>query len=272
MDQSTGTIWLLLTWNDGKTPESRIQPGFGRDSRRVYVSHSSDDGQTFSQPEEITQAVKDEHWGWYATGPGAGIQIQHGPHRGRLVIPCDHKQITDRGKLTFSHAIYSDDHGKSWQLGGTAPEAGVNECEVVELAEGRLLLNMRNYDRDVRARQVVFSDDGGQSWHDQRHDRALIAPTCQASVRRISWPADDRPGVILFSNPASTKSRVQLTIRASYDDAQTWADSRELYSGSSAYSCLCVLPDGQVACVYERDNYQKIVLARFGLDWVKQKP
>jgi sialidase-1 len=61
--------------------------------------------------------VKKEDWTWYATGPGSGVQIEHGVHHGRLVIPCDH--IEAGSKQYYSHVIYSDDHGKNWRLGGT---------------------------------------------------------------------------------------------------------------------------------------------------------
>jgi sialidase-1 len=39
----------------------------------------------------------------------------------------------------------------------------------------------------------------------------------------------------------------------------------------SAYSCLTVLKDGQVACLYERgaeSSYDRITFARFGLAWL----
>lgn len=269
VDQESGVIWLLLTWNRGDIRESRIQAGFGEDSRRVFVTHSRDDGQTWASPVDITAHVKDPTWSWYATGPGAGIQIEHGPHRGRMVIPCDHKIPTDSGSRFRSHVIYSDDQGMSWNIGGSAPRDQVNECEVVELDDGRLMLNMRNYDRRARSRQICFSDDGGITWTDQRHDPVLIEPTCQASLRRYSWSQGNKPGVLLFSNPASTQAREKLTIRASTDNGQTWPHARLLHEGGSAYSCLCVLDDGSIGCLYEKDGYRRIAFARFGLSWVK---
>lgn len=81
----------------------------------------------------------------FCFGPGAGVQVERGTFRGRLVIPCDHIEA-GTGRYC-SHVIYSDDHGRTWALGGSTPEHQVNECEVVELTGGRLLLNMRNYDR-----------------------------------------------------------------------------------------------------------------------------
>ena len=257
VDQETGTIWLLSTWNLGEDREPQIIAQESKDTRRVFVIHSEDDGKTWSEPREITVDTKLPNWTWYATGPGAGIQLRHGGHAGRLVIPCDH--IEAETKHYYSHVIYSDDHGATWQLGGTTPEHQVNECEVVELSDGRLLLNMRNYDRSKHSRQVAFSDDGGLTWTDQHFDEALPEPICQASIRRAG-------GAILFSNPASPDARVNMTVRASYGEGATWAGKYVLHEGPSAYSDLAALHDGTLACFYEagaEKPYESIVFARF---------
>jgi sialidase-1 len=269
VDITDGTIWLLMTWNAGHMPEKSMKAGFGEDSRLVYVSHSDDDGQTWSKPQNITKSVKREEWSWYATGPGNGIQLKRrDKHFLRLVIPCDHKIPAEKDAISFSHIIYSDDHGKTWQLGG-GPEADkCNECEVAELSDGKLLLNMRSHDKSVKARQISRSDDDGATWSKPESDPTLIEPICQASLRRHSWPKEGKPGVLLFSNPASTKGRERLTVRASTDDGKTWPHSQVLCPGSSAYSCLCVFDDGSIGCLYERDDYKRIVFARFPLDWV----
>jgi sialidase-1 len=268
VDRDTGTIWLLLTWNRGNDKEPEIIAGRSKDTRRAFVTSSTDDGLTWSRPREITAAIKKPEWTWYATGPGAGIQIEHGPHKGRLVVPCDHIEAVSRRYV--SHVIYSDDHGQTWQLGASTPRDTVDECEVVELVGGRLMLNMRNYDRSVATRQTATSPDGGLTWTDQRHAPELIEPTCQASIRRHSWPVGDRAGVILFSNPASTR-REKMTVRASLDDGRSWAFSRLLDPRPSAYSCLATLPDGSVGILYEtgsRSPYETIVFARFALSWL----
>ena len=214
----------------------------------------------------MTADVKGTDWTWYATGPGTGIQIEHGSHAGRLVIPCDH--IEAGSKDRYSHVIYSDDHGETWMLGGRTPQPGVNECEVVELTGGRLMLNMRNHKPVQRTRKVSISQDGGVTWGDIYGDAALVEPICQASIRRYSWPSKGRRDVILFSNPAHEVERTNLTVRFSYDGGQTWSDERCLHAGPSAYSCLAVLPDGEVACLYEagvEHPYESIVFAHFPL-------
>lgn len=267
VDRTTGTIWLLMTWNLGEDHEREIIARTSRDTRRVYITSSTDDGRTWAAPKEITSAVKKQSWTWYATGPGAGIQLERGPRAGRLIVPCDH--IETDPKRYYSHVIFSDDHGRTWQLGQSTPHHKVNECQAVELTDNRLLLNMRNYDRSRKNRQIACSDDYGRTWRDQQFDKTLIEPICQASIRRCSWPGPDTKNVICFSNPASTTSRVNMTVRASFDDAATWPARMVLHAGPSAYSDLAVLPGGAVACLYERgDNhpYETITLARFPLE------
>ena len=267
VDRDTGTVWLLMTWNRGEDHEAQIADGKSKDTRRVFVTRSDDDGASWAKPREITSDVKLTNWTWYATGPGGGIQLQNGPHAGRLVVPCDHSELET--KNGFSHIIYSDDHGQTWKLGGSTPKPGVNECEVVELTGGRLMLNMRSYDKTVKVRQVAVSDDGGLTWSDQHSDSTLIEPICQGAIRRCRWPGQNAPGVILFSNPASQTNRVNLTVRASFDDAQSWPAARVLHAGPSAYSDLAVLANGQIACLFEAgatNANESIVLSRFTLD------
>jgi hypothetical protein len=98
-------------------------------------------------------------------------------------------------------------------------------------------------------------------------DAALIEPICQAAIERVG-----KKNILLFSNPASKSGRVNMTIRASYDDAQTWSVSRVLFTGPSAYSDLAVLANGEAACLYEggeRSPYQSIIFAAFPLSSLK---
>jgi len=247
---SKGEILLLVTHNLGSDHESQIIAGTSQSTRRVKLLRSSDHGKSWSEPKDITDTTKQPNWTWYATGPGAGIELSRGKHKGRLVIPCDH--IEAKTRHYYSHVIFSDDHGISWQLGGSTPEHQVNECEVVELDNGDLLLNMRNYNRKQRTRQQATSSDGGVTWHNQHHVRELIEPICQASIRRL------RDGVLLFSNPASKSGRERMTLRASFDQGKTWPWSALIDSGPSAYSCLQVLADGTAVCLYEAAGYREM--------------
>ena len=226
------------------------------------MTRSENDGHTWSPPRNITGTTKKAHWTWYATGPGAGIQLRSG----RLIIPCDHIEATSR--KYFSHVIFSDDGGISWSLGGTTPQDQVNECELVQLDDGRLLLNMRNYDRNQRTRAVSYSDDGGMSWSDLVRKDELIEPICQASLRRLETAEGTK---LLFANPASEEKRENMTVRLSDDGGQTWPYQGTLHAGPAAYSCLVALPDGYAGCLYEcgaNSPYEVIRFAQFDLSWL----
>jgi len=248
IDRTTGRIVLLMTWNLGSDGESAIINKTSSDSRRVFVTHSDDNGDTWTTPADITAAVKAADWGWYATGPGGGIQLMNGSHAGRLVVPCDH---SDSSGAYRSHVIYSDDAGSTWQLGGVVPGTQLNECQVAELTGGRMVINMRNYDRTIKARRVAFSDDGGASWSAPVYDAALVEPICEASLERVCWPQAGTAGIVAFLNPASETSRVNLTLRLSTNDTATWAQSRVLFAGPSAYSDMTVTPAGAILAVFE---------------------
>ena len=262
VDRETRVIWLLLTRNPGGTGEKEIiQTGAGG-TRTVWVTHSEDDGANWAEPTEITRDVKPNDWTWYATGPVNGIQTRSG----RLVIPCNHEVKGHAG--FYSHIIYSDDHGKTWKLGGSTAEL-TDESTVAELWDGTLLLNMRsNAGRQRRA--VSVSKDGGLHWSAPYFDRTLIEPVCQGSLIRHGGETEGGKAFLLFSNPASER-RVRMTIRASGDEGRSWCCSRLVHEGPSAYSCLTVLNDGTVGLLYERgdvDPYEKITFARIRLDWI----
>jgi sialidase-1 len=264
-DRSTGTVWLLLTHNLGEDDEAEIVNAKGKGTRGVWVSRSDDDGETWSQPREVTKDVKKPEWTWYATGPGVGIQTRDG----RLVVPCDSKDLG--GKKGFSFVVTSDDHGASWKLSGIVGDLW-NECQVAELADGALLLNMRNHDRTKRQRGVATSRDGGRTWSPAVPDSVLIEPVCQASLLRFTLASSEQgKDRLLFSNPASTTARVQLNVRLSYDEGKTWPVAKELHAGPAAYSCLAVLPDGTIGCLFEageKHAYERIEIARFSLEWL----
>lgn len=256
IDAKTGTIWLPLTANSASTPEKQIRIGDG--TRTVWLTHSRDDGNTWAPVQEITSKVKDPTWAWYATGPGVGIHMR----TGRLLVPCDHSVLSDGSD--HSHVIYSDDQGRTWAIGGVADDH-TDESQVVELSDGTLLLNMRSYAGKNR-RAVARSRDGGLSWSKVEFDEALIEPVCQASL--LSYSKE----VLLFSNPAA-KTREQMTVRLSRDDGRTWPVHRLLHAGPSAYSCLTVLRDRTMGCLYERGYlrpYDEIVFARFNMEWLTE--
>ncbi|AQQ70481.1 Sialidase precursor [Limihaloglobus sulfuriphilus] len=269
-NKKTGTIFLFSTWNLGSDHEREILKGQSKDTRRVYYLKSSDEGKTWSKPVEITKDSKKEYWKWYATGPGVGIQLEYGLYKGRLVIPANHSYIGPEGNVFGSHVIYSDDNGQSWNLSDSILP-GLNESQVVELIDGKLLMNMRNY-RYRGSRGLAFSTNGGQSWPYTAFKSNLIEPRCQAAILRYSPNEQNTKSCILFCNPESITQRVKMTVKMSFDEAKTWPVSKTVYEGPSAYSCMAVLPDNRICCFFEsgkKNPYERIELAVFTLDWLK---
>ena len=267
IDESTGAIWLVMTHNLGSDKEADIIKKLARSTRTVWVCNSSDDGLTWTQPVNITATAKNPAWGWYATGPGIGIQIKNGVHKGRLVIPCDYSYddsttIPAEGHPGMgSHVIYSDDHGATWKLGGTITPKQ-NECQLVEIGDGNgtLLMNMRSYFQR-KCRTQAISYDGGITWTAPIDVPALMEPVCQASILRYAWPGKKQKSCILFLNPASGK-RINMTIRASYDEGNSWPLIHTLYAGPSAYSCMTLLSNSHIGCLYEagvKHPYERIL-------------
>ena len=87
-----------------------------------------------------------------------------------------------------------------------------------------------------------------------------------ASTLRYSFPEGDAPGIMLHSRPDSTK-RERGTICTSLDNGKSWPTRRVLYPGPFAYSVLSRLPDSSAGCLFEADNYGRIVFARLSVNW-----
>lgn len=269
-DRGTGALHLLYCY----------------DYARAFHRHSKDDGVSWSPPREITptfEAFREAYdWGVLAIGPGHGIQLR----TGRLLAPIWLSEShTHAHRPNRAAKIYSDDGGETWQAGDIVPDVipNCNETVAVELADCRVMLNMRNMG-EARRRAVTISDDGAHGWSEPCEDPTLPEPRCFGSIVRHSLPAGGAPGRILFVNPNNLSTagrarphglsdRANLTVRMSLDEGQTWPVSRVLDPGPSGYADLAVLPDGTILCLYERLQEgtfatDALVLTRFDLDWL----
>lgn len=234
---------------------------FCRDSKQVLLIQSSDDGQTWSKPVEITKDVMDPGWSLVGTGPGHGIQLASG----RLVIPC-WAQLPGTAEVQLSFVFYSDDHGRSWKRSQALDRDASDECEAVELSDGRLYLTLRSRG-GKNQRGYAFSHDGGQTWSPVQYDPRLTEPDCQGSIIRLERGSAGK-SAILLANPASTAGRKELTVRMSEDDARTWPVEKIVEWDMAAYSDLAVTRQGEVLLLYEADDYRKLILIRFNLAWL----
>ncbi len=270
---------IFLFYNTGDASEHDIRKGKGL--REVWYITSTDNGQNWSAPTNITQYVHKvnqpdknpaynfkEDWRTHACTPGHAIQLTKGQYAGRLYIPSNHSQGTPQAKFNDNRAqaFYSDDHGKTWQLSDPVDLPSSNEAIAVELSDGRVMQNVRQQNGASKKRIVAISSDGGHSWDKTYLDTQLPSPVCQASI--LDFKNKNGENLLLFSNPNSTKRREKMTVRASFDDGQTWLVQREIRSGESAYSDLVIQADNQIGLLYEQGNNGGIYYAHFNEVWL----
>lgn len=117
-------------------------------------------------------------------------------------------------------------------------------------------------------RYIHKSTDEGKTWRSVP-DSALIDPGCNASIIRYTSIEDGSDkNRLLFSNAKMKDGRENMTVRVSYDEGKSWTEGKTIYAGSSAYSSLTVLQNGEIGLFFEKDNYQENVFVRFTLEWL----
>jgi len=123
--------------------------------------------------------------------------------------------------------------------------------QMVELNDGRLMLNARS-ERGMKKRKVAYSEDGGQTWGDVSDEKGLLEPECQGSLIQYN------DSTILFCNPRHRTRRLRGTVYASTDNGLTWPHRKIIYKEGFAYSCMSILPNGEIGILFEKDGYQTI--------------
>jgi sialidase-1 len=268
---------IFLFYNTGNNHEGEVRKGNGL--REVWYKTSIDNGKSWSAPVNITLNVHRpkqpkvnpeynfaEDWRSYANTPGHGMQFKNGRYKGRIFIAANHSAGNPKEQFSdyTAHGFYTDDHGKTFYLGGSLALAGSNESMAVELSDDQLMMNSRNQKGDVRARIVSLSHDGGITWDTSYFDKTLIDPVNQGCLLTIGKKKGKN--IIAFCNAADTKRRDNLTLRISCDDGKTWSrqyvvdKSPEGVKGDyTAYSDMVKTGKKTIGVLYEKDSYKEIV-------------
>lgn len=277
VDHQTGTIFNfhVKSYDQGW---GGSQAGTDPDNRGIIqaeVSTSTDNGWTWTHRTITADITKDNPWTARFAASGQGIQIQHGPHAGRLV-----QQYTIRtaGGAVQAVSVYSDDHGKTWQA-GTPIETGMDENKVVELSDGSLMLNSRASDGSG-FRKVAHSTDGGQTWSEPVSDQNLPDSVDNAQIIRAfpnATPDDPRAKVLLLSHSPNPKpwSRDRGTISMSCDDGASWTTSKVFHEPFVGYTTIAVQSDGSIGLLsedaHDGANYGGIWYRNFTMNWLGEQ-
>ncbi len=250
VDQATGNIVLLSTFNPADTNAIRTP----------YVQVSTDDGLTWSTARSLASAIDRPEWGWYATGPGHGLQLRRGPHAGRIVVGTNFSVGADRHGAQL---VYSDDGGTTWHVGAQdiRPDNTIipEELSLFERNDGTIYAAARDNSESSTGinRAFAVSADGGLTFAAPFASvPGLIADTVQGSTLVVRSTADgDKYNRVLFTAPSHPTLRRDMVIRSSYDEGKTWhgvaegADvTTDIYSG---YSDMAVLENGEIGLLYE---------------------
>jgi sialidase-1 len=246
VDGITKTIFLFFNYMDLDN---------GKDIYHLMVSRSVDNGQSWSDPADITPQITKPEW-----------------HNDFMFITSGHGIQTRGGKLIHTlvnlqhglHLFASVDHGESWHL-IDVPIRPADESKIVELMDGRWMVNSRVNDSGLR--YVHISADEGKTWT-SHPDSMLTDPGCNASL--VRYEAIDG-GLLLFSNANDLSERKNMTIKVSDDEGHTWFQGKTVYAGSSAYSTMTILENGEIGLLFEKDDYREIVFVRLALDWLTEE-
>jgi arylsulfatase A-like enzyme len=256
------------------TRVKQLEPGVkaGKISRTLVI-YSDDHGKTWSKTRDVTvQTKRPAPVISTATGPGIGIQLQRGPHRGRIIMPTNEGWFDDAKKRHFNvYACYSDDGGSTWAFGKPAPNGSPgegNEVQMVELSDGSVMLNTRS-NGGTKHRKIAISRDGGETWSPLKDENAHPESQCMGSILRYSW-RDAGKSRLVFANPGTQSGRQQGTVRISYDEGKTWPVAKLFYPGGYAYSCLTKTADGSIGLLYEVDGYKRIGFARIPISALEE--
>lgn len=237
---------------------------------RSYIAKSYDNGQTWTKPEDITRfifgadCVVPEHQSWRASffGSGNGLRTS----TGRIMFVAAIREGS--AQSLNNYAVYSDDNGLTWQVSGRASVGG-DEAKVTELVDGRILMSIRHSGH----RWYNISEDGGETWQPTTSTwNDITAPACNGDLIRytsVNNGADRNR--LLHSVPYGTQ-RTDVSVYISYDEGETWPVRKCIVPYSSAYSSLCILPDGTIGLYVEEvedgaSGYSTVFYS-FSLEWL----
>jgi len=258
-DRTNGRIWLFYLQCAPGMNTFKARPGT-LDVKNL-MRFSDDNGDTWSEAIDLTadaRDLNDKEWGISVPGPGGAIQDRDG----RLIFPMW------RYRPFRDFVFFSEDHGKTWHRGDFVPtDKGLDECQLVELTDGSIALDMRQ--QEGAHRWIAISKDGGRTWSKPRPGPEVTAVCCAIERWTLKSAGDERDR-IAWTGPRGP-GRNNLTLWISYDELNTFQNPRLIAEGPGAYSDLTVLPDKSLGILWEQGDYKTITFTRVTLSWAEPR-
>ena len=258
----------------------------------LWMSYSDDDGQTWSAPKDITPGIRQDWMKFLGTGPGTGIVLRTGEHKGRILVPAyTTNNISHLGGSQSSRLIYSDDHGVTWHAGeapndnrpvgngvihsSTMNNGGAQNTEstVLQLNNGDVKLFMRGLTGDL---QVATSKDGGVTWEKtiKRYPEVKDAYVQMSAIHTMH----DGKEYVLLSNAAGPgrerKDGLVHLARVEKNGELTWLKHNLIQGGEFAYNSLQEVENDKYGLLYEHrengQNYYTLSYKKFNWDFVSK--
>ncbi|MDY2947624.1 MAG: exo-alpha-sialidase [Mannheimia varigena] len=275
-DTRLGNIFL-----NSQNPGNDSAPLMTKKTSYLWLIHSDDEGETWSNPVDITPQVKADWMQFMGVGPGNGIQLKNG----NLVMPVYY--TNNVGKLNGSQTaavIISRDGGKTWERGEAPTDRWetanggsrllnnyykqTTESQLIELDNGEIKMFSRNLIDGKKKVVISTSKDGGYSWTNSKVlDDALLDPYSQMSVIKYSKRINGKE-IVIFANPHSTtRSNGKVWLGEVQDDGSiVWKYNTNITVGTPyAYNSLTELPNGDIGLLYEEFQGQNVQYVRLNI-------
>lgn len=263
VDRETGNVICLFNGNNGFSQSTSSDPS------RQYICISKDNGETWSEPRDITYMLygdecsnpERKEWPGMFLTSGAALQLRSG----RLMVVGDVRKKDVSG--AYNYAVYSDDGGETWDMGLVPVPFVGNEAKVVELNNGDVMMNIRN--RPYRL--LSISHDKGLTFSEAEPIPELVDPSSDGDIILYTSVKDGfDKNRLVFVNDHHPSQRKNLSIKISYDEGKTWPVSKVIHEDAAWYAAAAVTSDGKIAVYYERGDgdycYMDVVV--MSLEWI----